>query len=170
MELIIWLFLTTLVSAQHLEQHPAPAGAQTTNEILQKVAAVHGQAGPFAVAGHRMGERALRELDAHHGEFSLNVTHESPAEMQWSCIADGLQASTGVSVGKLNLRHRVVPQNRMRSIVRDRDGGKEIILKLKPEFIRRFLNTQMEKLPEAGKEVMALNDDEIFEVVIPKKK
>ena len=98
------------------------------------------------------------------------MTHESPANVQWSCIADGLQAATGVSVWKLNLHYNVVPKSQMRSIVRERKIGRQVILKLKPDFLIHFLNLPEERLPEAGKDVMALNDDEVFVIVATKKK
>ena len=81
----------------------APARS-ASEEALARVAAIHGGAGPFAVAGYRMGERALTELSLARGSFDVEVEHTSPAQVQYSCIADGVAASTGASVGRLNLR------------------------------------------------------------------
>src|SRR5579885_2476791 len=74
-----------------------------TDEILRLVAEFHGNTGVFAVAGYRIGQEALRELGQQRGSFDLDVTHRTPMQVQYSCVADGLQAATGVSAGKLNL-------------------------------------------------------------------
>jgi formylmethanofuran dehydrogenase subunit E len=138
-----------------------PASADTA---LARVAAIHGAAGPFAVAGYRVGERALRELGLPAGTFDLDVVHESPAQVQWSCIADGVQAATGASAGKLNLHLREVEQARMRTVVRQKSTGRTLVFHLKPSFASRFLDRPRAELPHAGGEVMALPDDEIFSV------
>ena len=41
--------------------------AVAANEILSRVAEIHGAAGVFAVAGYRIGERALTELHENRG-------------------------------------------------------------------------------------------------------
>jgi formylmethanofuran dehydrogenase subunit E len=139
----------------------AAAGAETA---LAQVAAIHGGAGPFAVAGYRMGQRAVTELGAQRGSFDLEVVHESPAEVQWSCIADGLQAATGVSPGKLNLRLVVVDGGRTSSLVRNRRTGRVMRFTLTPAFLARFTDVPREKLAGAGADVMKLPDEEIFQV------
>ena len=131
---------------------------------LAKVAAIHGAAGPFAVAGQRMGERALRELGLASGSFDLEVRHESPAEVQWSCIADGAQAATGASAGKLNLQHQPVAREAMRTVFRRKSTGKSVTFRLKPTFVKRFADLPRAELQRAGESVLALGDDEIFSV------
>ena len=76
---------------------------QAADERLRAVAAVDGGAGPWAVAGYRMGEFALGTLGLARGSFDLEVVHFTPQSVQFSCIADGAAAATGASLGKLNL-------------------------------------------------------------------
>jgi formylmethanofuran dehydrogenase subunit E len=136
---------------------------------LAKVADVHGMAGPFAVAGFRMGQRALAELGLATGSFDLEVRHESPAEVQWSCIADGAQAATGASPGKLNLVVKEVarPPTQTRTVFRRKSTGKTVVARLKPEFVRRFLDLPRDRLAAAGAEVARLPDEEIFSLERP---
>jgi formylmethanofuran dehydrogenase subunit E len=134
------------------------------SDALQRVAAVHGTAGPFAVAGYRMGERALKELGVSRGTFDLDVTHKTPFQVQWSCVADGVQAATGVSVGKLNLRLVETTQDQMETVIKDKATKAEVIFRLKPGFIERFVNLPHDKLAAAGEQVMHLSDEEIFSV------
>jgi formylmethanofuran dehydrogenase subunit E len=89
-----------------------PTGGEfelTLDERLNHVREVHGEAGPWAVAGYRIGERALKELSVPRHSFGLLVLHRAPAEVQYSCVTDGLMAATGASPGKLNLKLRRFP-------------------------------------------------------------
>jgi formylmethanofuran dehydrogenase subunit E len=132
--------------------------------VLDRVASIHGAAGVFAVAGYRMGERALHELGADRGSFALDVTHRTPLQVQYSCIADGWQAATGVSAGKLNLHIvKVSPQN-TETIVRNKKTGQALVFRLRNEFLAKYLNVPEERQTAAGREVAALPDDQIFRV------
>jgi formylmethanofuran dehydrogenase subunit E len=162
------LALCTVLGCAHKDgaggHHAPPPAATTHRAALDRVAAIHGAAGPFAVAGYRMGERALAELGAQRGSFALEVVHEAPAQVQWSCIADGLQASTGTSPGKLNLKVIELSEERTTSVVRDRRTGKALKFTLTPEFLARWKDLPHEELPRAGALVMDLRDEEIFTV------
>ena len=134
------------------------------NAILGRVAEFHGAAGVFAVVGYRIGERALGELNEKWGSFNLDVTHRTPLEVQWSCIADGIQASTGVSVGKLNLHLVETTRENLETIIRDKRSGKVVSFRLQPAFLSKFLDIQENRQPEAAREVLKLSDDAIFTV------
>jgi len=139
---------------------------QATDQILKSVAAIHGAAGVFAVAGYRMGERALRELDLTRGSFSIEVVHHTPMEVQWSCVADGLQAATGVSAGKLNLRLVEATKSQSETVVTNRKTGQQIVFRLQPDFLKRFLDIPTEKQPAAGREVATMSEAKVFAVEV----
>jgi formylmethanofuran dehydrogenase subunit E len=144
-------------------QAPAttPVGVEVT---LERVAAIHGAAGPFAVAGYRMGEAALHELGTNRGSFSLDVTHRTPMRVQFSCIADGWQAATGVSAGKLNLHLVEVRPENTETIILDKKTGKTLVFRLRKQFLQKYLDLPEKKQKEAGREVAELPDDQIFTV------
>ena len=48
------------------------------------------------------------------------MVRRCPAEVQYSCVADGLQAATGASPGKLTLRVEEVSKESLSTTVRDR--------------------------------------------------
>jgi formylmethanofuran dehydrogenase subunit E len=133
-------------------------------ECLRRVAEFHGTAGPWAVAGYRMGTRALRELGLPRHAFSLLVIHRAPAEVQFSCVADGLQAATGATPGKLNLRVEEVPFTKLSTTVIDRKTGRACTFNLRPAFVESILNLPHERLEAEGRRVAGLRDDEIFSV------
>jgi len=151
---------------QHAEQQAPPSPRSAAPDAkLEAVAQVHGGAGPWAVAGYRMGEFALAELGLQRGSFDLEVTHYTPREVQYSCIADGAAAATGASLGKLNLTLADVPAAETRTSYRRVSTKQVIVLRLTEAFKARFLDVPREKLGAAGQQVLALKDQEIFERV-----
>lgn len=158
------------LSASSLAQDKSHTNTLASANPLEQVAYIHGMPGPFAVAGYRIGERALKELGVARGTFTLEVIHKTPFEVQWSCVADGVQAATGVSVGKLNLKLVEVPQDRMETIVSDRSSGKAVVFQLTADFIKRFINLPHERLAAAGRQVLSIPDDQIFSFVVGRTK
>jgi formylmethanofuran dehydrogenase subunit E len=156
--LIVFCFLFAL--------RPNPGVVQgqvvTTEQMLSQVAAIHGAAGVFAVAGYRMGQRALHDLAIPRGSFALDVTHRTPLEVQYSCVADGWQAATGVSAGKLNLHIVEVSPEQTQTLIRDKKSGRALLFRLRTEFLKKYLNTPPDKQVAAGREVADLPDDQIF--------
>jgi formylmethanofuran dehydrogenase subunit E len=133
-------------------------------DCLARVREQHGAAGPWAVAGYRIGQRALKELGLPRQSFSLLVTHRAPAKVQYSCVADGLQAATGASPGKLNLRVEEVPLERLGSVVEDRRTARRLTFTLHPDFIRSIQDVPRDRLEDDGRRVAGLRDEEIFDV------
>ena len=121
---------------------------------LDAVAAVHGEAGPWAVAGWRMAKHAMKKLGP-----DVTVKHESPKQVQYSCIADGAQAATKTSVGKLSLTWVESAETRTTFT---NAAGKSITLVPSPAFIKRFKDAPREKARENGRIVLGLKDEEIF--------
>jgi hypothetical protein len=62
----------------------------------------HGHLGPYAVLGYRIGQRAMSVLGA--GKyFGMRVTVIGPKTTPYTCLIDGLQVSTGCTMGKGNI-------------------------------------------------------------------
>lgn len=158
--------LSLLVSVL-LSQHPV-APPPPTDPKLAAVAAIHGEAGPWAVAGYRMGAFALQKLGLPAQSHELKVLHRSPKTPQFACVADGAQAATGASVGKLNLALEEAPFEQLQTTFTNSKTGAFVTLKPAKTFVARFTNTPREKALENGKAVLALKDAEIFEIVAEK--
>lgn len=144
---------------------PGESTGAKVDELLSRVREVHGGTGPWAVAGYRIGERALKELGLPRHNFGLLAVHRAPAEVQYSCIADGLQAATGVSPGKLNLRLEAAPAERLSTTVTDRGSGRTLTFTLRPELVRSIRDLPAERLEAEGRRVAGLPDGDIFTVV-----
>jgi hypothetical protein len=139
------------------------ATSATADEAIARVAAIHGGNGPWAVAGYRMGQHALARLGLPQQSFDLEVVHHSPRSVQYSCIADGAAAATGASLGKLNLSMVEADEAHTETTYRRRSTGQTVTLRTTAAFAARFRDLPREKLGEAGRSVMGLRDDEIFE-------
>lgn len=153
--------------ASHEPSAPQAQAQSDEDAALSAVRAVHGGAGPWAVAGYRMGRHALAQLGLPPGSRDLEVTHFSPSEVQYTCTADGAAAATGASLGKLNLALREAPVGEVHTVFHNRKSGATVTLRPSSKFVARFLNVPMERLGAAGREVLRLPDDEVFEVVPP---
>ncbi len=143
---------------------PEAAFGPAVAACLDRVKEAHGAAGPWAVAGYRIGERALKDLGLRRHSHDLEVVHHCPLQVQYSCMADGLSAATGASPGKLNLRIEESPVTGLKTLVRDRQKGRSLTFTLKPEFVRSIADLPFDRLEAAGRRVASLPDDAIFNV------
>jgi formylmethanofuran dehydrogenase subunit E len=130
-----------------------------------EVARVHGAAGPWAVAGYRMGKFALGKLGLPAQSFDLEVEHHTPRKVQFSCIADGAAAATGASVGKLNLKLVDADDDGVLTTYKRVSTGAAITLRPSAAFRARFKDVPRDGLLAAGRVVIGLPDAEVFEEV-----
>jgi formylmethanofuran dehydrogenase subunit E len=112
-----------------------------------------------------MGRYALSKLGLPSQSFDLEVIHQTPDEVQYSCIADGAAAATGASIGKLNLRLVEATEATVATTYRRKSTGQSVVLRPTPEFAARFRDTPREQLAAAGRIVLSLPDAAIFEEI-----
>jgi formylmethanofuran dehydrogenase subunit E len=139
--------------------------AEPPDARLEAIAAIHGEAGPWAAAGYRMATFALEKLGVTAGKGDLIVEHRSPGAVQFTCVADGAQAATKVSVGKRSLSWVEVPLDKMETVFTRPSTGARVVLRPSKRFVEAFLNAPREKAHENAKKVFALPDADVFEIV-----
>ena len=121
----------------------------------------HGHDGPYMVIGLRMGLAALEKLDC-KGWFDL----ECEVRLNWSppdsCVIDGIQSSTGCTMGKKNIR--VVEQPGIMASFKSEE--KELTLVLKSEVISKIKNKMVGgDIPyELIEELEEADFNELFEI------
>jgi formylmethanofuran dehydrogenase subunit E len=71
--------------------------------LLEEAEAFHSHLGPFLVLGLKAGLLALRELKAKRGDSRLSAQVELPYRVPISCLLDGVQFSTGCTIGNKRL-------------------------------------------------------------------
>jgi hypothetical protein len=81
----------------------AGAGRRARNDeqVLEELRRFHGHLGPYAVVGYRMGLVANLKLGA--SPFEKRVVVKTGIGPPLSCIIDGIQYSSGCTLGKGNL-------------------------------------------------------------------
>jgi len=119
------------------------------------------------VAGYRMGRYALAKLGLSPGSFDLEVTHHTPPQVMYSCIADGAAAATGASAGKLNLKLVESRAEDVETTYRRKSSGRTITLRPTAKFRARFADAPRERAREFGREVLRWADGDVFEETAP---
>ncbi len=113
---------------------------------LATVVQVHGHLGPSVVAGARMGMIGLRAVEA-KGFFDVEVTCEGPlAKPPQSCFLDGVQVTTGATLGKRNLQW--VQADRLTMRIKNTRTGKTAVLRPTPALLE--LLASFKPQPKAG--------------------
>jgi len=139
-----------------------PKPRKLTPELEQRAIEFHGHDGPFMTIGLRMGITALEILDV-KGWFGLNCE----VRLNWSppdsCVIDGIQSSTGCTMGKKNIT--VTEQNGVEAFFTSRDN-KSVRIKLKQEVIDRIKSGMTEEdIPHSMIEAIEKAPlEEIFEI------
>jgi len=123
--------------------------------------AFHGHVGPYVVAGMRCGRCAVDRLQA-ESHFGIEVVVRCPGAPPPSCFIDGIQISTGCTMGKMNIRHELSDEIIAR--FRNRRTGATLSLRLRPEPIARAVETMHQHDDRAGAAViLGLTDQELLE-------
>ena len=112
-----------------------------------------------------MGVYALGKLGVSRGSFDLEVVHHTPRAVKFSCIADGAQASTGASAGKLNLAVVDADEAHVATTYRRRSTGQSITLRPTASFATRFADFPRDQARTLGKQVLELPASAVFEEI-----
>ena len=101
-------------------------------ELERRAVEFHGHGGPFMTVGLRMGLYALEDLDC-KGWFDVSCK----VTLRWrppdSCVIDGIQSSTGCTMGKRNIE--VVEGDGISATFTSRGGS--VTLTLRKEVINK---------------------------------
>jgi formylmethanofuran dehydrogenase subunit E len=124
---------------------------------LAALKAFHGHLGPYVLAGMRVGRYALRRLGA-EAHFGIEADVECAGQPPVSCFLDGVQFSTGCTLGKMNIRHHVA--DGVTATFRNCRTGEVLALRLRPEAIARAIVEMDRRGDEAGAALIEGMDDE----------
>lgn len=130
---------------------------------IEKLRAFHGHVGPYAVAGMRLGRYALARVG---GElhFGCEADVYCPERPPGSCFLDGVQVSTGCTLGKVNIRHHVADRVELR--LTNRRTGRTVRVRLRTEAIERAVQAMQEESDEVGAGVLnAMTEEELIEEI-----
>jgi formylmethanofuran dehydrogenase subunit E len=102
-------------------------------ELERRAVEFHGHGGPFMTVGLRMGLYALERLDC-RGWFDLSCR----VALRWrppdSCVVDGIQSSTGCTMGKHNIE--VVEGDGVSAVFTSKEGS--VALRLRERVLEKL--------------------------------
>lgn len=131
---------------------------------LEFAKAFHGHLGPNLVIGMKMGEFAVRELQARR-YFGIKAQVSCALEPPGSCIIDGIQVGAGCTMGKANVTHTPA-DGPARVVFTNTDTGRSISLAVVDGLAERA-GLWMNELGEekASLRVWELQDEAVFTIV-----
>ena len=147
---VLWLCgaATLCGAAKPADRLPTPDYERQPSDPawLAQVVQFHGHLGPAVVAGARIGMAGLREIEA-KGYFDVEVVCEGPfAQPPQACFLDGLQVTTGATLGKRTLHW--VQADRIAVRMKNTKTGKTAVLRPTPVLVR--LLTSFKPEPRAA--------------------
>ena len=133
------------------------------DEVIEKAIEFHGHFGPFLVIGIKMGIIAVKQLNS-SGYSDMGVIVETGTTPPISCLIDGIQISTGCTLGKGNIT--VIANNKPKAIFTREEKSFEI--ELKPEIMRQIQESGA--VEESAYRLTEMPDSELFnsEVIFSK--
>ena len=129
-------------------------------EVLEQIEKFHGHIGPYAVIGYKMGEIANQLLGSE--PFSKNAIVWTGTKPPISCIIDGIQISSGCTLGKGNI---IVNQDGIPKAIFTNNNGKRIEITLKSDVTHEIDNSVTEENIEIySKKLFQRSNQELFEI------
>ena len=139
-----------------------PKPREWSHELLERAIEFHGHGGPFMVVGLRMGLLALKRLDA-KGWFDIRCRVSLLWRPPDSCVIDGIQSSTGCTMGKHNIE---VEEGEGISVcfLKDDESLRITLKKDVEEKIRKNLCEKPEETHELIAELIKARYNDIYDV------
>ncbi len=111
------------------EFQPQPSDPKWLLEAVR----MHGHLGPWAVVGLRLGQAVLADLDC-KGYFDVRIEVAGPiAKPPPRCIIDGLQFSTGATMGKDTIHIELADEFEIRAT--HTHTGRRVRYRLRESFL-----------------------------------
>jgi formylmethanofuran dehydrogenase subunit E len=134
--------------------------------LIEKAAELHGHLGPFLVLGVRMGEVAEKHLDLDNKNRRLLKTSiRTPLFPPFSCVIDGVQASTSCTIGNQRLK---IEESAKEITARFKlpSSGRTVKISVKPEVVESLIK-EMPRLVDAemlAAKVAHMPEEQLFVV------
>ena len=131
------------------------------NETLKQIEQFHGHLGPYAVIGYKMGEIANQVLGP--DSFSKKAIVWTGTTPPVSCIIDGIQMSSGCTLGKGNISVNSA-DGIPKACFTDNDG-KQVEIMLKASIKQEIDTTVTEdNIVRFSEQLYQRSNQELFEI------
>lgn len=129
----------------------------TKSELLKLSVAFHGHIGPYLVLGLKAGELANSILDK--DPFKMRAEVFCPPRTPYSCIIDGIQFSTGCTMGKCNI---TMHPSEVIKIVFTKNG-RSLEIYLKKTILEQIASLKEEAIEDVSKKIYNDSANDIFD-------
>ena len=127
---------------------------------LRELEKFHGHLGPYVVLGYRMGQIANNTLGK--DAFSKKAIVWTGTKPPISCIIDGIQISSGCTLGKGNIS--IEQEGKPKAVFSD-NNGKSIEILLKPDIQKEIDTTVTEEnMTNFSKMIFEKSNEDLFEI------
>lgn len=130
-----------------------------TDSVVQQAAAFHGHLGPYLVLGLRMGILAKNILG--NDPFTMTAEIHTRKTPPHSCILDGVQFSSGCTLGKGNI---IVKEDDQLYGIFSKDSS-TVQITIKREILTTIPKVPKKELEVHAQHLLTKNDEELFDVV-----
>ncbi len=127
-------------------------------DLIERGTVFHGHLGPFLVLGIRMGLLALKDLGS-SGHKDVEALVKTGTTPPISCLVDGIQISTGCTMGKGN----IVTEDLGRAEATFSADRKSLTLKVKDQVMAEIKAGKYVNLEDFAWEVSERRDEELFD-------
>ena len=134
------------------------------NDMVERGIKLHGHSGPYLNLGIKMGLLALDLLEA-KGYFDLSTEVGMEYRRPMSCLIDGLQISTGCTMGKGNIH---IKDNPGAIKVLFKTDSKTLFATLKPE-INKLIDFEKESCEDLAEQILSMPDKQLFDYELYQK-
>ena len=138
--------------------------SEELTSLIKKAADFHGHLGPFLVIGVRMGSLAKKILNANAGENNkLRITARLPLLTPFSCIIDGIQATTQCTIGNQKLKMEN-SQTKIIVYFELKNSYKALRIHVDPKIIKELKNRYSEGASneELAREIASIPESQLF--------
>ena len=134
---------------------------ENMDNTLSNIEKFHGHLGPYAVIGYKMGIIANENLG--DDPFIKNAKVWTGCNPPISCIIDGIQLSSGCTLGKGNIE--VIDENTPKAVFTNKNG-KNIIIQLNEE-IRNEIDSEVNKdnIEDYSQYIYKKSNSELFTII-----
>ena len=133
--------------------------------LMEKAADFHGHLGPFLVIGVRMGNMAKRILERNSGENKLQAAAKIPFLTPFSCVLDGIQATTKCTIGNQKLK---IENSQKEITVRFelKNSHKAMKVSVNPRLVEELMNKFSEGASneELAQEIAHIPESKLFTI------
>jgi hypothetical protein len=143
-------------------------------EWLVMAGRFHGHLGPWVTVGAMIGRDALQRLHT-PGQWEIEVICWMPPEKQrtpFSCILDGLQVTSGATMGKRNIRFDFSPEivrddQPVVYVIRRQEGGVAtagLAYRMKHHLVDIMAGISSDRLEAVSRDIAGHDVRELFEI------